>query len=63
MANALLKVNDKIIHEWANDVLTSIRTVAITPFHTVAITSNHTFLQGCYDVIYTYRHTNTTTVM
>ena len=38
MANALLKINHKIVHECANDVLMPIHTVAITPINTVAIT-------------------------
>ena len=54
MANALLKIDHKIVHEWANAVL--------TPIHTVAITPNRTVLQGCANVVRTYGHTNTKTV-
>ena len=37
MENALLKINKKIVHKWANDVLTPIHTIAVTPVHTVGI--------------------------
>ena len=62
MANALLKIDHKIVHEWANAVLTPIHSVAITPIYTVAITPNHNVLQGCANSVRTYGHTNTTTV-
>ena len=55
MENALLRIDHKIVHEWANDVL--------TPIHTVAITLNPTVVQGCDNFVCTYGHTNTTTVM
>ena len=55
MENALLKINHKIMHEWADAVLTPINTVAITP--------NRTVVQGCANIVRTYRHTNTKTVM
>ena len=54
MANALLKIDHSIVHTWANDVL--------TPIHTVAITPNSTVVQGCDNVVHNYRHKNTTTV-
>ena len=59
MENALLKINQKIVHKWANAVLTPIHTVAVTPIHTVSIKQNHTVLQGCANAVHTYRHTNT----
>ena len=62
MANALLKIDHKIVHKWANAVLTPIHTVAITPIHTVAITPNRTVVQGFSNGERTYGHTNTTTV-
>ena len=62
MANALLKIDQKIVHKWANAVLTPIHTVAVTPVHTVAIKKNRTVLQGCANVVHTYRNTNTKTV-
>ena len=62
MKNALLKTNHKIVHKWANVVLTPIHTVAVTPVHTVAIKKNRTALQGCANVVHTYRHKNTKTV-
>ena len=62
MANALLKINQKIVHKWANAVLTPIHTVSVTPVHTVVIRQNRTVLQGCANVVHTYRHTNTKTV-
>ena len=62
MANALLKIDQKIVHKWANAVLTPIHTVSVTPVHTVAIRQNRTVLQGCANVVCTYGHTNTKTV-
>ena len=62
MANALLKIGNKIVQKWANDVLTPIHMVAVTRVHTVAITQNRTVLQGCGNVVRTYGHTNTKTV-
>ena len=59
MEKALLKTNQKIMHKWANAVLTPIHTVAVTPVHTVAIKKNRTVLQGCANVLRTYGHTNT----
>ena len=71
MENALLKIDHKIVHKWANAVLTPTHTVAVTPIHTVAvkpihtvaITQNRTVQQGCANVVCTYGHTNTKTVM
>ena len=63
MSNALFKIDQKIVHKWANDVLTPIHTVAVTPVHTVAISQNLTVLKGCDNVVRTYGHTNTKTVM
>ena len=63
MENSLLKIDHKIMHKWANAVLTPIHTFSITPIHTPAITPNHTVLQECDNVVRTYRHTNTITVM
>ena len=62
MANALLKIDQKIVHKWANAVLATIHTVAVTPVHTVAIKQNRTVLQGCANVVHTYRYTNNKTV-
>ena len=62
MENALLKIDQKIVHKWANAVLTPIHTVAVTPVHTVAIKQNRTVLQGCDNAVHTHRHTNTKTV-
>ena len=62
MANALLKLDQKIVHKWANAVLTPIHTVAVTPVHLVPIRQNRTVLQGCDNIVHTYRHTNTKTV-
>ena len=53
MANALLKIDQNILHKWANDVLRPIHTVVITPVNTVAIKKNPTVLQGCANVIHT----------
>ena len=54
MENALLKIDHKIVHEWANDVL--------TPIHKVAITLNRTVVHGGANVVRTYGHTDITTV-
>ena len=62
MANALLKIDHKIVNKWANYVLTPIHTVAVTPIHRVAITQNRTILQGCANAVRTYGHTNTRAV-
>ena len=62
MENALLKIDHKIVHKWANDVLTPIHTVAVTPFDTVAIRQNRIVLQGCANVVHTHGHTDTKTV-
>ena len=35
MANALLKIDQKIVHKWANNVLTPFHIVAVTPVYTV----------------------------
>ena len=59
MANDLLKMHHKIVHEWANAVLKPIHTVTIMPIHTVAITPNRTDLQGCANAVRAYGHTNT----
>ena len=58
MENAIIKINHKIVHKWANAMLTSIHTVGITPIHTVAITQNRTVLQGCGNVVRTYLRTH-----
>ena len=62
MANSLLKMNQNIVHKWANAVLTTIHAVAVTPVHTLAIMKNRTVLQGCANDVRTYGHTNTKTV-
>ena len=62
MTNALLKTYQKIVHKWANAVLTPIQTVEVTPVHTVSINKNSAVLQGCANVVHTYIHTNTKTV-
>ena len=54
MSNARLKIDHKIVHEWANAML--------TPTHTVAITPNRTVVQGCTNAVRTDRHKNNTTV-
>ena len=56
MANALLKINQKILHKWANAVLTPIHTVAVTPVHTAPIRQNRTVPQGCANAVRTYGH-------
>ena len=61
MANALLKIDHKIVKKWANSVLTPIHTVAVTPVHTVVIAQNRTVLRGGANVVCTYRHKNTKT--
>ena len=35
MANALLKIDQNIVHKWDNTVLTAIHMVAVMPIHTV----------------------------
>ena len=62
MENALLKIDQKIVHKWANAVLTPIHTVAVTPVHKVPINQNRNVMQGCVNVEHTYRHTNIKTV-
>ena len=62
MANTLLKIDYKIVHKWANTVLTPIHTVAITPLHMVEIPKNLTVLKGYDNVIHTYIHKNTKTL-
>ena len=62
MENALLKIYQKIVHKWSNAVLMQIHTVVVTSVRTVAIRQNRTVLQGCANVVHTYRHTNTKTV-
>ena len=62
ITNSLLKIDQNIVHKWANAVLTPIHTVAVTPVHMVAIKKNRTVLQGCANVVHTYRNTNTKTV-
>ena len=59
MANDLLKIDQNIVHKWANYVLTPIHTAAVTPVHTVATRQNRTVLQGCANVLRPYGHTNT----
>ena len=53
MENALLKNDHKIVHKWANAVLTPIHMVAVTPVHTLAISQNLTVLKGCANVVRT----------
>ena len=55
MVNYLLKIDHKVVQEWANYVL--------TPNHTVVIMPNNKVVQGCANVVRTYRHTKPTTVM
>ena len=62
MSNALLKTDQKIVHKWANAVLTPIHTVAVTPVHRVEIRKYCTVMQGCANFVHTYGHTNTKTV-
>ena len=50
MANALHKIDHKIVQKWANAVL--------TPIHTVAITLTRTVVQGCSNVVRTYVQTH-----
>ena len=57
-----LKMDHKIVHKWANAMITPIHTVATTPIHTVAITKNRDDLQGCDNVVHTYGHKYTKTV-
>ena len=63
MENDLLKIDHKIVHEWANTVLIPFHTVVITPIHTYEITPNCTVVQGCANFVRTYGHTKNTTVM
>ena len=62
MANDLLKTDQKIVRKLTNAMLTQIHTVAVTPIHTVVIRQDRNVLQGCANVVLTYRHTNTKTV-
>ena len=62
MENALLKIDQKIVHKWANAVLMPIHTVAFIPVHTVAIRKNHNVLQGCANGVHMYVNTSTKTV-
>ena len=62
VANALFKIDQKIVHKWANAVLTQTHIVAVTPVHTVAIRKSCTVLQGCANFVRTYGPTNTKTV-
>ena len=62
MANALLKIDQKIVHKRANAVLTPIQTVAVMPVHTVAIRKNHNVLQRCSNVVRMHGHTKTKTL-
>ena len=57
MANALLKIDHKIVHKCSNAVLTPIHTVAVAPVHTVAIRENRTVLQGCTNAVHNYVRT------
>ena len=50
MENALLKINHKVVQEWANAVL--------IPNHMVVLKPNYTVVQGCVNVVRTYRHKN-----
>ena len=49
MENALLNIYQKIMHKWANAV--------ITPIHTVASTPKSTVVQGCDNAVRTYTQT------
>ena len=55
MANGLFKIDHKIVHNWANSVLTLIHTVAVTLIHTVAIRQTVLFCKG---VLMPYIHTD-----
>ena len=46
MVNILLKIDHKIVHKWANAIVTPIHTAIIVPIHTVAITPDRTVVQG-----------------
>ena len=50
MANFLLKIGHKIVHECTNAVLTTTHMVAITP--------NHTVVQGRANIVRTYGQTH-----
>ena len=54
LANVLLAINHKILHEWYNAVL--------TPIHMVAITQNRTVVQGFANAVSTDVQAYTTTV-
>ena len=62
MENSLLKIDYKIVHIWANDVLMPIHTVSVTSVYTVSIRQNRNVLQGSANVVRTDRHTNTKTL-
>ena len=53
MANSLIKMDHKVMQEWANAVLTQNHTVVITP--------NNIVVQGCANVVCTYVRTDTKT--
>ena len=63
MPNALLKIDQNIVHKWANAALKPVHTVTVTPVHTVAIRQNRNVLQGCANVVRTYEQINTKTVI
>ena len=54
MANALLQIDQKIVHKWSNSVLTPIHRFAVTPVQMVEICQNRTVLHGCANVVHTY---------
>ena len=54
MANEILKIDHKVMQEWANSVL--------TPNHTVALTPNHKVVQDCDNVVRKCGHTKPTTL-
>ena len=62
MENALLKIDNKIVHKWANAVLTPIHTVSITLIHTVTIMQNRNVLQGCDNAVQTHKYQNSNVV-
>ena len=63
MANAIIKIYHKNVQKLTNTVLASIHTVVVTPINLFAIIQNPTFLQDCANVVPTYGHTHTKTVI
>ena len=54
VVNTLLKIDHKVVQEWAN--------VVFTPNHTVLLTPNHTVVQGCDNAVHMYVYTKPITV-